>query len=262
VRPLGSLLLALLVAPVAFVLTGRGLGGLAEVASEAPTAEQTDYFAIATSAASVGLAGLLFALLTMARFAPLGPGVAGLCYLAVGIWTLLDRDQLLDTVPGDLVGLDDERLIFSTTVAPLLAVPLLVTLFIPRRWSGRERPEPAPPPAEPWYPPPALETPAFPAPPPIPPPPLPTPAPSRPTSPAPTRPFRVPIPSPPPPTPVPAPPPILVPAPPPILVPAPPAASDEPTDVLPSDEPTQASTSPSDETTTRLNPPPPWPPPN
>jgi hypothetical protein len=250
VRHLSSLLLALLVAPVAFVLTGRGLGGLAEVASEAPTAEQTDYFAIATSAAAVGLAGLVFALLTMARFAPLGPGVAGLGYLAVGIWALLDLEQLLDAVPGDLVGLDDERLIFSTTAAPLLAVPLLVTLFIPRRWSGRERPEPAPPPAEPWYPPPALDTPAFPAPPPI----LPTPAPSRPTSPAPTRPFRVPIPSPPPPTPVPAPPPILV--------PAPPAASDEPTDVLPSDEPTQASTSPSDETTTRLNPPPPWPPPN
>jgi hypothetical protein len=183
----------------------------------------------------------------MARFAPLGPGLAGLGYLAVGIWALLDRGRLLDTVPGDLVGLDDERLLLSTAVAPLLAVPLLVTLFIPRRWSGRERPEPVPPPAEPWYPPPALDTPAFPAPPPIPPPPppLPTPAPSRPTSPAPTRAFRMTIPSPPPP---------------PTLVPAPPAGSDEPTDVLPSDEPTQASISPPDETTTRLNPPPRWPP--
>jgi hypothetical protein len=250
VRHLGSLLLALLIAPVAFVLTGRGLGGLAEVASAAPTAEQTDYFAIATSAAALGLAGLLFALLTMARFAPLGPGLAGLGYLAVGIWALVDQDQLLATVPGDLVGLGEDRVVLSATVAPLLAVPLLVTLFIPRRWRGRERPQPAPAPGEPWYPPPALDTPPFPPPPPIPPAPIPPPPPpSHPMQPAPTLSFRLPS---------------LSPAPvPPAPVAAPPAGSDEPTDVLPSDEPTQAhaagSSGSSDETTTRLNPPPSWP---
>ena len=138
-RHLGSLLLALLAAPVGFVLTGRGLGGLAQVASAAPTAEQTDYFAIATNAAAVGLAGLILALLILARFSPLGPGLAGAGYLAIGIWALVDRADLLATVPADLVGLDEPRFIAATTVAPLVAIPLLATVFIPRRWRAPVR---------------------------------------------------------------------------------------------------------------------------
>jgi hypothetical protein len=139
VRHLGSVLLALLVAPLGFVLTGRGLGGLAEVAAEAPQAEQTDYFAIITASAALGLAGLGLALLVMARLAPLGPALAGAGYLAIGVWALVDREQMLDAFPGDLVGLADDRLTLAATVAPLLAVPLLVTLFIPRRWRRPDR---------------------------------------------------------------------------------------------------------------------------
>lgn len=139
-RQLGSVLVAALLAPLGFVLTGRGLGGLAEVAAAAPAAEQTDYFAITTSAASLCLAGLTFALLTMARLPPLGPGLAGAGYLVVGIWALVSPDHLQTTFPGGYVGLDGSRLAVAATVAPLLAVPLLLTLFMPGRWQRRDRP--------------------------------------------------------------------------------------------------------------------------
>jgi hypothetical protein len=176
VRNLGSLLLALLVAPAAFVLAGRGLDGLAEVAAKAPQADRTDYFAIITAASSLGLAGLMFALLTMARIAPLGPVLAGLAYLAIGIWALADPGQLLASTPGGLVGLDRDRLLAAATVSPLLAVPLLVTQFLPGRWRdrgrGRGRGRAAPPPLTPAPPPrPAAPPlpPARPAAPPLPP---------------------------------------------------------------------------------------------
>ncbi|HEY8471988.1 MAG TPA: hypothetical protein VIL37_05065 [Natronosporangium sp.] len=138
-RHLGSVALALLLAPLAFVLIGRGLGGLVEVASEAPEAEQTDYFAIVTASAATGLAGLILALLTMARFSPLGPTLAGAGLLTIGVWFLLDRERVLDAIPHTQLGLSDDRFDLAATVAPLIAVPMLVTLFIPRRWRGRGR---------------------------------------------------------------------------------------------------------------------------
>lgn len=136
-RHLGSILLALLAAPLLFVLVGRGLGGLAEVASEASRAPQlgrVDYFAITAAATALGLAGMLFALLAMAPIAPIGPALAGVGFLWIGIWALVAPGELLATVPGHRIGLDDVRLTAAATVSPLLAIPLLVTLFLPGRW--------------------------------------------------------------------------------------------------------------------------------
>lgn len=242
-RHLGSLLLAALFAPVTLVLTGRGLGGLAEVAAEAPAAEQTDYFTIVTSACATGLAGLSFALLTMARLAPLGPALAGAGYLVLGVWVLADPGALPGQLPIHLVGLDEQQFALAAAVAPLLAVPLLVTLFLPGRW--RAEPHPAPPAPPPALAPPAAHPPAAPAPPlAAPPPAAPPPAAPPPAAPPPA-----------------APPPVV--APPPPAPAAPPAAAataaqsagtpaeqaatpdggggdgdEQPTDVLPSEEPT------------------------
>jgi hypothetical protein len=272
VRHLGSVLLALLLTPLSFVLAGRGLGGLAEVASEAPRAEQTDYFAIVTASAALGLAGLLLSLLAMARFSPIGPGLAGAGYLAVGVWALEDRDGLLETFPGWLVGLGDDRLTLAATVAPLVAVPLLVTLFIPRRWRGRERPEPVPRAVygTKRYRPPGYQAPApaviprplspVPAPPPPPRPPPPPPPPPPPLPAAPPPPWPPPLPStmtPPggPARPLPA----ATAAPVTVLPatdePTSVLASDAPTDVLPSEEPTAVPPSDEPTATTRLVPP-------
>lgn len=142
-RHLGSVGLALLAAPLALLLAGRGLTGLADAAELAQEGERTDYFGIVASACAIGLAGLLYSLLTMARLAPLGPTLAGLGYLAVGIWALQSPAGFLTVtrgdLGGDLVGLTGEQLVTAATIAPLLAVPLLVTFCMPQRWRRRER---------------------------------------------------------------------------------------------------------------------------
>lgn len=143
-RHLGSVLLAPVLALVALVLAGRGLVGLAQAVQESTEQGRTDIFGLAAAGSAVGLAGLLFALLTMARLSPLGPGLAGAGYVAVGVWALADQPGFLAAVPGDLIGFTDDQLLVAAMIAPLLAFPLLVTFFIPRRWVGKERPEPAP----------------------------------------------------------------------------------------------------------------------
>jgi hypothetical protein len=268
-RHLWSVVLAVVFAPIALLLAGRGLVALAGRVEAVPT----DYFGIAAASSALLLAGLILAMLTMAKLSPVGPTFAGLAYLGLGIWALADPTGFQTRVQWDLIWLTADQVTASAEVAPLLAVPLLVTLFIPRRWRGRERPEPVreprfrpaetldlprvpvpPPPAVPAHPP---SPPPQPPPRPPTPPPWPAPPPPGPVPPPPPPP----VPMPPPPGPVPPPPPPAAPAPAvPVAaaaapaVPAVPAAppGEETTDVLPSSEPTI--TLPSDETTTSLNP--------
>lgn len=139
-RHIGSLFLALLLAPLVLPLAGRGLVGLAEAAEVTQESGQTDHFGIVASASAVGLAGLIFGILTMTRISPLGPTLAGLGYLAVGSWALSDPADFLARVRGDLIGLTDAEVILAARMALLLAVPLLLSCFLPRRWRRQERP--------------------------------------------------------------------------------------------------------------------------
>jgi hypothetical protein len=128
-------LLALLVAPLVVVLAGRGLGGLAEAAAAA----RPDAFITSTAAAALCLSGLMYATLVMVRFSPVGPFLAGLGYLAVGIWALADPAGFDAALQPDLVSsVDlDAELVTAAEVAPLLAVPLILTVFSGKRWGGR-----------------------------------------------------------------------------------------------------------------------------
>jgi hypothetical protein len=157
VRHLGSLLLAVLTAPLALLLALRGLGAFLDAAEARPP----DPLATATAISALGLAGLLLAFLVLPRFSPLGPALAGAGYLAVGLWGLANLGHLRAQVPPEvMVGLDDRAIAVTAAVSPLLAMPLLVTLFSARRWQGRPRAAPAPavqPP--PGYPPPGYPPP-------------------------------------------------------------------------------------------------------
>jgi len=158
-RHIGSLLLAVLLAPLALPLAGRGLVGLVEAAEAAQENGQTDQFGIVASACALGLAGLIFAVLTMVRFSPLGPTLAGLGYLAVGVWSLSDPIGFLTQVPAGAVGLSDAEATLAARIALLLAVPLLLSCLLPRRWRRPERPPAAGAAAATWSePPPAGAT--------------------------------------------------------------------------------------------------------
>ena len=152
-RHLGSLLLAVVTAPLTLVLALRGLGAFLDAAEARPP----DPLATATAISALGLAGLLLAFLVLPRFSPLGPALAGAGYLAVGLWGLANLGHLQAQVPPEvMVGLDDRAVAVTAAVSPLLAMPLLVTLFSARRWQGRRRAAPAPAVAPPpSYPPPS-----------------------------------------------------------------------------------------------------------
>jgi hypothetical protein len=135
-RHLWSLVLALVLTPLIYISAGfsavkfgdaRGLG----------------------AAASLGLlaafvAGGLYALLVMTRLSPVGPIVAGLVYLGVTFWEVLDRAGFESVIPADFAGQKGVLHVPVGMGTALLAAPLLLTVFSSRRWrSSAERAAPS-----------------------------------------------------------------------------------------------------------------------
>jgi hypothetical protein len=131
-RHLWSLLLALGLTPLIYAAAG---------VSAIRLADARELGASAGIGLGAGLlAGGLYALLVMVRLSPVGPVVAGLAYLGVTIWALLDRDGFTSIIPADLfneVGALHRPVGMGTA---LLAAPLILTVFSPGRWRGVKSP--------------------------------------------------------------------------------------------------------------------------
>jgi hypothetical protein len=125
-RHLWSLLLALGLTPVIYAVAGVSAARLADAHQLGTTA------GIGLGAGL--LAGVLYAVLVMVRLSPVGPMVAGLAYLGVTIWWLVDREGFTSVIPADLFGEQGalHRPVGMGTA--LLAAPLILTVFSPRRW--------------------------------------------------------------------------------------------------------------------------------
>jgi hypothetical protein len=136
-RHLLSVVLALVLTPLIYVSAGYSA-----VKFEEANATGT----IAVAPAALGLiaafvAGGLYALLVMARLSPLGPVLGGLAYLGVTLWALFDLTGFHSAVPGDLFGVKGLLHVPVGFGTAMLAVPLLVTVFSPRRWRRSVTPE-------------------------------------------------------------------------------------------------------------------------
>lgn len=136
-RHLGSLVLAGVVAPSVYLLAGRGLVRFSD-----GVADPSDWFTGVGAGVTLGLAGALYALLVVVRLSPVGPVLAGLGYLATAVWALTDPAEFAALVPSGVVDYGAPELTAAAGVGPLLAVPLLLTAFSPRRWRGRDRAAP------------------------------------------------------------------------------------------------------------------------
>ncbi len=86
------------------------------------------------------VAGALYALLVMGRLSPVGPIVAGLVYLGVTLWAVLNRDGFESVIPADLLGEEGVLHVPVGMGTALLAAPLLLTVFSPGRWRGSATP--------------------------------------------------------------------------------------------------------------------------
>lgn len=135
-RHLGSFLLALVFAPATWVLTGLGISKFAEARADSPGLD----IDLAVGLAAVIGAGLVYALLILPRYSPLGPVLAGLAFLGLVVWRVVDLDSFEQAVPADVLHV---RLLLrypADGYAAILAMPLLGTLFSARRWRRDEYP--------------------------------------------------------------------------------------------------------------------------
>lgn len=156
-RHLGSLLLALVLAPATWVLTGVGVSKFAE--GRAESAELGMDLSIGL-AAMLG-AGLCYAVLLLPRLSPLGPVLAGLAFLGMVGWRVLDLPGFTRYVPEDVVNVDSALRLPAEGYAALLAVPLLALLFSARRWRRHEYPPADYPYPQPEYQPAEYQQPAY-----------------------------------------------------------------------------------------------------
>lgn len=137
-RHLTSVILGPVLGIVAYVLFGFGVGR---------TSIEDGW----TGDNSIGVlaligAGVAYAVLVVPRLSPIGPALAGIGYLLLGLWVVSDVSSFVDTMPGDIVGLDNAGF-GPGVILVALAIPLLATLASPNRWvSTRRRPAAPPPP--------------------------------------------------------------------------------------------------------------------
>lgn len=134
-RHLSSIVLSLIIAAALYLLTGVGevksAAGLEQVDSGRTT---VGYGNLIVALACLATAGALYAVLVLARLSPLGTVLAGAGLAGVTAWAWFARDSFLDAAPADLPLIDDAARAGAGTLTLALSIPLLLTLFSPRRW--------------------------------------------------------------------------------------------------------------------------------
>ncbi len=132
-RHFRSILYALVLAPAVWVLVAVGL-------THDLTARGRDGFAVEslTGLVLLLLGGAAYGILVFAPISPLGPVVAGVVFLVVGVWAIEWPSGYAGRWPSGVVkdGFDLSRPGYG--LAALLAVPLIMTVLSVRRWAGFE----------------------------------------------------------------------------------------------------------------------------
>jgi hypothetical protein len=135
-RHLGSLLLSVILAPVIWLLTGYGLS---EYLTDRGRGDDLRW-ELAFGGAALLAAGVCYALLILPRLSPVGPVLAGLAFLGMVVWSTLDPyGSYLNTGLDEILGIANPLPYPAEGFAALLAVPLLATIFSPRRWRRYDR---------------------------------------------------------------------------------------------------------------------------
>ncbi len=148
-RHLLSLVLAVVAAPLIYVLTGYGFDRLS-IRLEQFGHGHWDKAALGLLAL-LG-AGLLYALLILPRLSPVGPVLAGLGFVVITVWAQVSPAKLIDMLPRTVFGSAGAVIDPLPGIMLVLAVPLLLTVASPRRWRRYSHPAaPAAVPAGPPY---------------------------------------------------------------------------------------------------------------
>ncbi|MEU4569353.1 hypothetical protein [Micromonospora sp. NPDC023956] len=161
-RHLWSFLAGVVVAPVTWVLIALGQDGSSRTIDRWVELGTFNTANLIEPAVYLGVAGLLFGLVGMLRFSPLGPLVAGLLLVAPYVGMLVAPFDVRDRVPSGWRVLGDPLpllLPVRNGTLFLIGVALLVAVFSGQRWRRWPRPTIVPVPAT--GPAPAEEEPTF-----------------------------------------------------------------------------------------------------
>jgi hypothetical protein len=129
-RHILSVLVALVLTPIVYIVAGISAVWFTQAASGA----NTDMHKALLGFAAALIAGGLYAVLVLARLSPVGTVLAGLLLVGVGAWVVIDQSGFTSAVPATLLGVTDSLHAAAPFATSLLAAPLLITVFSPRRW--------------------------------------------------------------------------------------------------------------------------------
>jgi hypothetical protein len=133
-RHLGSLVLSLIIGALAYVLAGIGIVKYVDAQRDLAADKAVGYLPLVLAITLLVAAGGLYSVLVLTRLSPLGPVLLSFALFGVAMWSMFDGDGFADTVPNDVLGVDNALLVPAGPVSLLLSVPLLITVFSPRRW--------------------------------------------------------------------------------------------------------------------------------
>jgi hypothetical protein len=126
-RHLISLVLGVILAPVIYILASVSNYKVAE-----HFATRNAFLPLAIGIACILLAGALYSVLVLARLSPVGTALAGVILAAPTVWALVSPSSFASTMPDNFLGMSNVFL--ASTLYLLAAVPLVGTVFSPRRW--------------------------------------------------------------------------------------------------------------------------------
>jgi hypothetical protein len=134
-RHLGSIVLAIVFAPLMYLLAGVG-----QVKFVAGTARaSTDWTAVSIGIGALIVAGVLYSVLVMARLSPLGPVLAAALFIGVELWAVFDAAGVADLLGNSTFGVIRAQEAPLSGLALFMAVPLIATIVSPRRWRTHEK---------------------------------------------------------------------------------------------------------------------------
>ena len=133
-RHLGSLVLSLIIGALTYVLAGIGIVKYVDAQEDLAADRAVGYLPLVLAITLLVVAGGLYSVLVLTRLSPLGPVLLSFALFGAAMWSMFDAEGFADVMPNSVLGVDNALTAPAGPVALLLSIPLLITLFSPRRW--------------------------------------------------------------------------------------------------------------------------------
>lgn len=134
-RHLGSIVLAIVFAPLTYLLAGYGQERFVDGTAGATT----HWNDLSIGIVAIVVAAALYSILVMARISPLGPFLAALAFIGIELWAVFDQASLVKLLGTSVLGVRGAQVAPLSGLALFMAIPLIITIVSPTRWRGQDK---------------------------------------------------------------------------------------------------------------------------